>query len=108
MKFNIEPWSPLDSLAFAKLMAWDLGLSRDTEVPRSKLYSTLGAEMAEKFLVPAWPNGLKPTILLPEDIQSLINSSPVATQSRNESPKLDIASDPAPEEAAPDLSWLIG
>jgi penicillin G amidase len=108
VKFKIDPWSPLDSLAFAKLMAWDLGLSRDTEVPRSKLYNTLGAEMAEKFLLPAWPNGLKPTILLPDDIQSLINSSPAGTQSRNESPKLDIASDPAPEEAAPDLSWLLG
>ena len=113
VKFKIDPWSPLDSLAFAKLMAWDLGLSRDTEMPRSKLYNTLGAEMADKFLVPAWPNGLKPTILLPDDIQSLINSSPDGTQSRNEGPKVDIALksapvDPASEEAAPDLSWLIG
>lgn len=107
VKFKVEPWTPLDSLAFAKLMAVDLGLSRDTEVARTKLYATLGAEMTEKFLVPAWPNGLKPTIMLPEDVQSLMKGLPGAALAAEQPPHglafANISSDPAP-----DLSPVLG
>jgi len=68
VKFKVDPWTPLDSLAFSKLMAWDLGLSRDLEIVRGKLYDRLGAEIAEQWLVPAWPLGMKPTILSDKDI----------------------------------------
>jgi penicillin amidase len=71
VRFKVEPWSPLDTLVFSKLMAWDLGLSRDLEITRTKLYARLGPEMAEQWLVPAWPIGLKPTILLDEDIRAV-------------------------------------
>jgi penicillin G amidase len=71
VKFKVEPWSPLDTLVFSKLMAWDLGLSRDLEIVRTKLHARLGAEMAEQWLVPPWPLGRKPTILLEEDIQAM-------------------------------------
>ena len=70
VKFKVDPWTPLDTLVFAKLMAWDLGLSRDLEMIRTKLYAKLGAEMAEQWLVPPWPLGHKPTILLDEDIKA--------------------------------------
>ncbi|MCS6910935.1 MAG: penicillin acylase family protein, partial [Anaerolineales bacterium] len=46
-----EPWSPADSLAWAKAMAWDLGGNMDDEIYRAKLYQLLSAEMAEEFLV---------------------------------------------------------
>jgi penicillin amidase len=75
VKFKVEPWTPLDSLAFTKLMAWDLGLSRDLELVRSKLYDRLGAEMAEQWLVPAWPLGRKSTILSDEDIRKTFTTS---------------------------------
>ena len=78
VKFKVEPWTPMDTLSFAKLMAWDLGLSRDLEITRTKLYSLLGPEMAEEWLVPAWPIGQKPTILLEDDIQTLEKSAPPA------------------------------
>ncbi len=74
VSFKVEPWTPLDSLAFYKLMAWDLGLSRDTETLRSKLYDQLGAEMAEQWLVPSWPLGQKDTILSEEEIRATFNS----------------------------------
>lgn len=73
--FKVEPWTPLDSLVFSKLMAWDLGLSRDLELIRSKLYDRLGAEMAEQWLVPAWPLGRKSTILSGEDIKKTFTTS---------------------------------
>ena len=78
-KAKVEPWTPLDTLAMAKLMAWDLGLSRDPEITRTKLYKTLGAETAEQWLVPQWPLGQKPTIMLDEDVQVLINPGPAVT-----------------------------
>jgi penicillin amidase len=110
VKFKVEPWTPLDTLAFAKIMAWDLGLSRDLEITRTKLYSLLGAEMAEKWLVPAWPIGQKPTILLDDDIQTLENSAQPVT-----SPVSATASQPLPmtagqtyEDMSIGLKQLIG
>lgn len=73
--FKVEPWTPLDSLAFSKLMAWDLGLSRDLELVRSKLYDRLGAEMAEQWLVPAWPLGRKSTILSDDELKKTFKTS---------------------------------
>ncbi len=79
VKFKIEPWSALDTLVFAKLMAFDLSLSEDTEQARSELNSILGENMTSMFLLPPWPYGQKPTIMQSEDIQKLIQSIPAAT-----------------------------
>ncbi|PKN66964.1 MAG: penicillin acylase family protein [Deltaproteobacteria bacterium HGW-Deltaproteobacteria-12] len=107
VKFKIEPWSPLDSLAFAKLMALDLGLSRDPEIARTKLHSLLGPEMTEKFLVPSWPHGFKPTIMLPEDVQAFMRSVAIkARKSGEENNRL--ASLAITTESAPDLSPILG
>ncbi len=84
VRFKVQPWSPLDSLAFAKLMAWDLGLSRDLELTRVRLYDKLGAEMAEQFLVPPWPLGKKRTILLEEDLKAAFSISSSAAQSESD------------------------
>ncbi len=71
VKFKIAPWTPVDTLAFAKLMAWDLGYSGDEEVVRSQLYSLLGAEMADKWQTPPWGYGKKPTVIQSEDIKAM-------------------------------------
>jgi penicillin G amidase len=112
VKFKIDPWSPLDSLAFSKLMAWDLGLSRDLELQRVKLYQKLGAEMAEQFLVPPWPLKEKPTILLEEDIKTLFPSGPDSSQpdaeqgwSRHDLPAISALTY---DDPAADLSLLMG
>jgi len=110
VKFKVEPWTALDTLAFAKLMAWDLGLSRDLEITRTKLYSLLGAETAEKWLVPAWPIGQKPTTLLDEDIQTLEKSaqpvtSPVGATS---SQPLAMTAGQTYEDTSIGLKQLIG
>jgi hypothetical protein len=57
-------------------MAWDLSLSRDLELVRSKLYDRLGAQMAEQWLVPAWQLGRKFTILSDDDIKTTICGTP--------------------------------
>ena len=78
VKFNIVPWTPVDTLAFAKLMAWDLSYSDDDEVMRSKLYGIMDRELAELYLIPPWPHGEKPTVVQPEDIRQM-QGNPVTT-----------------------------
>ncbi len=57
-----EPWQPIDSLVWAKMVAWDLGGNWNDEIRRSLLIAQVGAEDAD-FLMPAFtPDG--PVILL--------------------------------------------
>ena len=65
---EIEPWTPVDSLTFAKLMAWDLGPRNDMEKHRAELYELIGHEMTDQWLTPPWPYGERPTIIQPEDL----------------------------------------
>jgi len=59
---KVEPWTPADSLSWAKVMAWDLGPSNSGEEKRSTMYELVGKEMTNKW-APPWPFGKKPTIL---------------------------------------------
>jgi len=48
--YRPEPWEPVDSLAFLKLMAWDLRSNLDTELERGVLRETVTDEqLAELF-----------------------------------------------------------
>lgn len=67
-----EPWQPVDSLVWAKMMAWDLGGNWSDEVLRSLLVARIGAEDAE-FLLPAYT--ADGPVILPEGAAS----PPVAT-----------------------------
>jgi penicillin amidase len=76
VKVKVTPWTPVDSLIFAKMMAWDLGPSENHEEDRATLYQLMGQEMADQLLTPPWPYGTKPTILQPEDL-------PISSQTGN-------------------------
>jgi penicillin amidase len=88
VKFKIEPWTPADSLVFAKMMAWDLGPSENHEQDRATLYELLGQEMADQLLTPPWPYGTRPTILQPEDLP--VSSRTGFTQTVSENKHIDI------------------
>ncbi len=49
-----EPWDPVDSLAWAIMMAWDLGGNWNAEMQRLRLSATLPVERIEQLL-PAYP-----------------------------------------------------
>lgn len=71
VNITIEPWTPIDSLVWAKVMAWDLSGNRGAELIRSELYDKLGQEMTDEFIPPYpfdQPNGKKPTIVQAEDL----------------------------------------
>jgi len=110
VKFNIEPWTPVDTLAFGKLMCWDLGYSGDEEIQRAKLYTALGQEMADKWQTPPWGYGDKPTIINDADIQVMEKSAIPAAPS-GETPATTgqpISSGQAYDNTRPDLSWVMG
>jgi penicillin G amidase len=63
----VEPWTPVDSLVWAKVMADNLSGNWQDELTRSALYDKLGQKMTDDWMRP-WPFGEKPTIVHPEDL----------------------------------------
>jgi penicillin G amidase len=52
--YAIEPWEPVNTLAWAKALAWDLRSNINTEIERAVLLKTLTAEQVAE-LFPAYP-----------------------------------------------------
>ena len=61
LRFDPEPWQPVDSLYWAKVMAWNLGGNWDSELIRARLAASLGADRAAD-LEPLFPAD-NPTIV---------------------------------------------
>ncbi|MFH5824744.1 penicillin acylase family protein [Georgenia sp. AZ-5] len=61
---EIEPWSPIDSLAWMKTMAWDLGANFDAELGRAAALRPLGGDVTRvEELYPDYPAALNAPIL---------------------------------------------
>jgi penicillin G amidase len=52
--YKPEPWSPVNTLTWAKAMAWDLGGNMDEEIQRAILLKTFSPEQVAE-LFPAYP-----------------------------------------------------
>ncbi|MBZ0282164.1 MAG: penicillin acylase family protein [Anaerolineae bacterium] len=63
----IEAWTPIDSLVWAKVMAWNLSGNRSAELLRSEMIAELGEEMTAIFM-PDYPFDDKPTIVKAEEL----------------------------------------
>ncbi len=53
--YQIEPWTPLNTLTWAKVMAWDLGGGIDTEIQNAILLKTLTPQQLSE-LYPPYPS----------------------------------------------------
>lgn len=73
LRFEPEPWEPVDSLYWSKVMAWNLGCNWASELIRARLAAKLGADLAAD-LEPRYPAS-NPAIVtgsgLPDDAESL-------------------------------------
>ena len=67
VNITVEPWTPIDTLVWSKVMAWNLTASYDREIIRADLIEALGDEMAADF-TPPFPFGTRPTILDSDDL----------------------------------------
>jgi len=74
--YTPEPWIIADSLAWVKMMAWDLSVNWETEILRARLIAKLGPEMAASLEpdVPGWvriiPPGVDYTHISEEALQN--------------------------------------
>jgi penicillin amidase len=55
VKFELEPWTPLNTITWAKVMAWDLGGNVDDELLRAHIAARLGTP-AVNALMPPYPD----------------------------------------------------
>jgi penicillin G amidase len=65
LNFKPEPWTPADSLAWVKMMCWDLCVNWETEILRARLIARLGAETAaslEPSMPPEWVRVIPPGV----------------------------------------------
>ena len=68
------PWVPLDTLVWAKTMAYNLGGNYDTELLRQALTEKFGADKARELILPYPATG--PFIVPPEAKQFVMKDSP--------------------------------
>ena len=55
--YTIEPWDPIDSLAWLKALAWDLRGNMDDEITRATLLASGLTRAQVESLYPAYPFG---------------------------------------------------
>ena len=53
--YQPEPWTPADTLAWGKAMAWDLGGNLDSEIERAILTRDIGADKTQEYM-PLYPS----------------------------------------------------
>ena len=54
-KYKPEPWTPLDSMVWGKVMSWDLGMNLSTESARARLLNYISAKRVDE-LYPPYPS----------------------------------------------------
>lgn len=67
VEIEIDPWTPVHSFAWAKMLAQDLGADMGTELRRLDLVRTVGVERAREVFVPTRHEGT-PAILLDSEL----------------------------------------
>ncbi|GAB3693251.1 penicillin acylase family protein [Angustibacter aerolatus] len=80
--YRVEPWTPVDSLAWLKAMAWDLKGNYADELTRARLASTLSNRRIAK-LYPRYPSDHAP-IVRADDLQSESATSATTTASADD------------------------
>ncbi|MBP1705963.1 MAG: Penicilin amidase, partial [Chloroflexi bacterium] len=80
--YDPEPWTALDSIAFAKLQAWSLGGNLDAEVFRVAADARLGDPALTDLLIPPYPAGA-PVIYDPAARPAADTSATPATAAGN-------------------------
>lgn len=68
--YSPEKWTPADSVAWLKAMAWDLRSNLEQEIDRSLLSATLSSNQIGQ-LYPEYPYDENPTIVTEPSVQSL-------------------------------------
>jgi penicillin amidase len=84
LRFAPEAWTPIDSLAYAKLMAWVLSGNWESEILRAHLVSRFGPEGAQTLL-PPYP-GDHP-VIVPQAVDYTPFRSPAVLRALDAAPR---------------------
>jgi penicillin G amidase len=95
-----EPWTPADSLSWAKMMAWVLSVNWETELLRARLIERLGPEQAAE-LDPDYKPGLP--VILPPGVQMMANAQQALDAAQAAKP----FSGPSPYEGVGSNNWVL-
>ena len=78
--WEIEPWTPINTVSWGVAMSYDLGGNMDDEIDRAKLIQDLG-EAAVEQVWPSYPYGSRP-VIAPTDEQTndLAGESPASNK----------------------------
>lgn len=68
INITVEPWTPVDTLVWGKVMAWNLSDTTRYKLTRQAVYAAVGEEMARDFTPPYPYDSVRPTILYPGDL----------------------------------------
>lgn len=52
VKFDPEPWTPLNTISWGKVMAWDLSGNRSAELTRAHIAARLGSDAVDTLMPP--------------------------------------------------------
>lgn len=101
LRYRPEPWTIVDSLAWAKMMSWNLSINWETEILRAQLIARLGPARAAELeggWQPDWP------VILPAEWRAFreIGSAALA---RAEAARPFIG--PAPQDGVGSNNWVI-
>ncbi|HLS86351.1 MAG TPA: penicillin acylase family protein, partial [Burkholderiales bacterium] len=78
-----EPWTPVDSVAWSKMMAWDLGGNWRAELLRERLSRTLTNERINEFL-PPYPGDPAPRLPDLKKLYESLGRIPITTSAVSE------------------------
>ena len=99
-----EPWTPADSVAWTKMMAWDLGGNWRNELLRMRLSRTLSLERIHEFVAP-YPGEAPPEIA---DLKALYGSlDRSAVQLAQDAERLLALAPGEPPDGVGSNNWVV-
>ncbi len=104
-----EPWTPVDSVAWSKMMAWDLGGNWRAELLRERLSRTLTNERINEFL-PPYPGDPAPRLPDLKKLYESLGRIPITTSAVSAdgfSSVLELTENPAADITVGSNAWAV-
>jgi penicillin amidase len=102
-----EPWTPLDSIAWQKVQAWNLGSNMDEEIFRYLADARLGDPARTDELFPPYPDGAP--VIVPSDPDTARHAAPEQDHRKQPQPTRSVFSHGHPRSIAEhDSSFAAG
>jgi penicillin amidase len=100
LNYQPEPWTMIDSMAWAKMMAWDLGVNWETEILRARLAAQIGPELAAELEPPYlrdWPRTVPPGV----------DYSCIGNEALRRAAEARKFTGPAPQDGLGSNNWVV-